>query len=172
MSQKSLIPAADRLQFITIFTVLTILGWYVGTYLIRSLTVRITGTFFDSGLVQGLFIGIAQWIALRRYMPNKLWILATVIGWACSQALSGALLLRLEGATLAIGFICLGFSQWLIIRQFIKYDWIWILVPLVPAAIGFAVPSFGFSIGFFIRLIALGAIPAIALCLFRQKNCI
>jgi hypothetical protein len=55
-----LVPPAERIQFIILFAILSGLGWSIGTALMRYLTIPITGTFFDSGLVQGIFIGIAQ----------------------------------------------------------------------------------------------------------------
>jgi hypothetical protein len=170
--KKLLIPPNERIQFIILFTVLSGLAWAIGTSLMRYLTIPITGTFFDSGLVQGIFIGIAQWIVLRRYIPSKSWILATALGWAFSMGIYSKLVYINEWVSV-FAFICLGFAQWLVLRRRIVHSWVWILVPILPIVLVDALnivtisnPNIMLEI---VRIITVGGLPALCLCLF-QKN--
>lgn len=186
-----IIPPAKRFQFIILFTVLTGLCWSV-RYKVASLVAgRITGTSFEEGLVIGLIIGIAQWFVLHRYIPNKSWIAATSLGWAISLAIYSRLSLNMnvDRWVSSVAFICLGFAQWLVLHQDIKYSWIWILIPFLPVlltdvldAILLPKPSTPLDSIYWeklsrvnasvdiIRRVFIGAIPAISLCLFRKKN--
>lgn len=171
--KKLLIPPTERIQFIILFTVLSGLAWVIGTLLMRYLTIPITGTFFDSGLVQGIFIGIAQWIVLRRYIPSKSWIPATTLGWAFSMGVYSKLVYINEWISV-FALICLGFAQWLVLRKHIKHSWVWILVPILPALLVAALDIVTISkpnmMGEIVRIISIGGIPALCICLLQKKS--
>jgi hypothetical protein len=169
--EQFLIPPAERIQFIILFTVLSGLAWAIGTSLIRYLTIPITGTFFDSGLVQGIFIGISQWIILRRYIPSKSWIPATTLGWAFSLGVGGKLVsifINYERLGFVVAFICMGFAQWLVLRHHIKYSWIWILIPVLSPILVILL-KFD-AIAEIVRGISIGGIPSLCLCFFQRRG--
>ncbi len=171
--KRLLIPPAEHIQFIILFAVLSGLAWVIGTLLMRYLTIPITGTFFDSGLVQGIFIGIAQWIVLRRYIPSKSWIPVTTLGWAFSMGVYSKLVYINEWVSV-FAFICLGFAQWLVLRKHIKRSWVWILVPILPALLVAALDIVTISkpnmMGEIVRIISIGGIPALCICLLQKKS--
>jgi hypothetical protein len=174
--KRFLIPPAERIQFIILFAVLSGLGWSIGTSLMRYLTIPITGTFFDSGLVQGICIGIAQWIVLRRYIPSKSWILATTLGWAFSMGVGGKLVsifINYERLGFFVAFICLGFAQWLVLRKHTKHSWVWIPISILPSVLVDALEVVSISkpnaIIEIVRIISIGGIPALSLCFFQRK---
>jgi hypothetical protein len=170
--KRFLIPPAERIQFIILFAVLSGLAWSIGTSLMRYLTIPITGTFFDSGLVQGVFIGTAQWVVLRRYIPNKSWIIATTLGWAFSMGVYSKLVYINEWIGV-VAFICLGFAQWLVLRKHIKHSWVWILIPVLPSMLvdilDIASISKPNAIVEIVQRISIGGIPAFSLCFFQRK---
>jgi hypothetical protein len=170
--KRFLIPPAERIQFIILFAILSGLAWSISTSLIRYLTIPITGTFFDSGLAQGLFIGIAQWVILRRHIPNKSWIIATTLGWAFSMGASSKLVYINEWIGV-FAFICLGFAQWLVLHKHIKHSWVWIPISILPSVLVAALDIVSISksnaIIEIVRIISIGGIPALCLCFFQRK---
>jgi hypothetical protein len=172
--ERFLIPPDERVQFIILFTILSGLSWAIGTLLIRYLKVPITGTMFDSGLVQGVFIGIAQWFVLKSYISSKFWILLTALGWAVSIGVSSIVLTFINERIGIFAFICLGFAQWLLLRRYIKHSWVWILIPVLPAILVTVLDMGSIpkpnAIVEIVRIISLGGIPAFGLCFFHRKG--
>jgi hypothetical protein len=113
---------------------------------------------FVTGFVSGTFVGTSQWLALRRYIPDWFWVLASTAGYvilmpilqAWQPILLDRVLPQLErqpwfnqlppGLTavlpLAIGVglsaICtiwLGVAQWCVLRQYARSSWVWLYVP-------------------------------------------
>ncbi|MBD2021170.1 hypothetical protein H6F43_13385, partial [Leptolyngbya sp. FACHB-36] len=89
-SQRFLIPPFQRLRFTVLFMVATGLGWFLVGFVLQSLQQPpftivwqpqgLLGTFVN-GLVAGLIVGATQWIVLRRYVPDWLWMLVTCAGY-------------------------------------------------------------------------------------------
>jgi hypothetical protein len=172
--KRFLIPPSERIQFIILFAILSGLAWSIGTSLMRYLTIPITGTFFDSGLVQGVFIGTAQGLVLKSYIPSKSWIPSTTLGWAVSQGVGSTLVRMLNNLQIGIiAFTCLGFAQWLVLRHYIKHSWVWILIPVLPSVLVVALEVVSISkpnaIVEIVRIISIGGIPALSLCFFQRK---
>jgi hypothetical protein len=124
-----LIPPGDRVQFIGLLTALTALFWAFRFQITNPITLQITGTFFDNGLIWGLLLGTMQWLLLRRYIPSKTWILVTTLGWAFSMGFQGKFIEH-WASLLFFGF--LGGCQWLVLRRYVKHSWVWIFVPVLP----------------------------------------
>jgi hypothetical protein len=168
-----LIPRSQRIQFILLFGALTGIAWLSRGF-IRPITPRLTLTFFDDGLIWGLVLGLIQWWILRKYFKSKFWILATTVGWGLSMGFYSPLMRMSFGS---IAFLILGFLQFLVLRNQVKYSWLWIVVPFIPSTL-----SDLFTVGFkgyiplnlmqpvseIVSAILLGIFPAIILCLFRK----
>jgi len=84
----------------------------------------------------GLTLGAAQWVVLRRYLPQPgRWITATLIGHLlCLVLIVGGNLARLGGAevwgnVLLVGLFgtAIGTSQWWILRQHYRQAGLWVL---------------------------------------------
>lgn len=103
--------------------------------------------------IAGLIIGFAQWIVLRKWLPNMLtWIPATGLGWAALGAASVYLEAKLgdsfyssillasfwDSLKAAAGGLSVGLCQWVVLRPRIRRAAVW------PVASGL---SFGLGIG-------------------------
>jgi hypothetical protein len=169
MKTKLLIPASRRSYFIILFTVLTVILWIFRFDLARPISHKLTGTFFEDGLVWGLFMGTAQWLVLREYISSRYWILATTIGWGICMGFYGTFN---PAATFLIAPLFLGFTQWFFLRRYVQYSWAWVIVPvLFHAPVGIfdnlKVNSFDHKI---VTGIIVGLVPAISFCLLHKKD--
>lgn len=126
-------------------------GWGVGLALGTLLTIagdRIPGLnedrFFAYAILValGLATGAAQWVVMRRYLPQPArWVPATLVGYAlCALIVGSANSAQLAGAgpwddALMVGLIgaVIGLSQWWILRQNYRQAWLWV----VATAAGF-----------------------------------
>jgi hypothetical protein len=89
--------------------VLSALGWMIAVpialstgYVIDAINPNLGGglliacTFWATG---GCIVGIAQWIALRRVIPNSsMWIIVSLLAWAVAGVVSRTLTGQLAGA--------------------------------------------------------------------------
>jgi hypothetical protein len=161
-AQKLLIPPFERIRFIIFFVTVTIsinLGYSLiplGSYFIplwlgNQSEIAMLFTF-------SMLLGVAQWLVIRRYVPDRKWILVVFfsvilaeiiragIGWL-GQSFSSAYLsenstplqqAQLEFAFLGtvaalIGFsviILNGYLQWRILRRYVVHAKWWIFMPL------------------------------------------
>jgi len=166
--QRFLIPPFDRLKFTILFVLANGLGWLLVILVLRPLQNsalsaswqegEILGTVV-SGFVSGLVIGAMQWLAIRRYVPSWLWIIASSAGYVIlmtvlqgwrlflrelfqNGTISGLLrglpptsLLVLVGVTgvifTALCTIWLGLAQWLVLRRYAGPSWGWVFVPSI-----------------------------------------
>jgi len=187
-----LIEPPQRLRFALLFTFLTLLSGRVAVALSWWLTLGLYGRLPEAivgigrqwleWILVGGAVGIGQWLLLRRYIPSQFWIEATTLGWIVANAVATSSLDN-SGAFLShLAFVWLGFAQWLVLRQFAKPAWFWILLPCV-ASLGSFVVSLLFQaladttggLGSLLLPIAsqfavLGAVQAIALCTLRQRG--
>jgi hypothetical protein len=150
----------------------------------------IPGTFTLVGILEGTVIGFTQWIILRRYIRHsRRWILATIIGgllaWFTGLTISVVMAFAFAGATGSytnIAFIkglillgmgiggMLGFCQWLVIRNQVRYGIWWIFFNAIAWSFGLVVAYLGIgaieqksSIQIALTTVATGGIMGIAI---------
>ena len=195
-----LIPASEQRQFLILFTLITGIGLVVGIFSVNLLILKSpTFAFFAAiggiwpiflhNLVIGASLGIAQWSILRKYIPSWLWIVATSVGWAISAVIAITWSDRIGGALNGLFYLCLGVTQWLLLRRYaIDARWWILIVPfsvyvfrLIAAIVLFAViqthstllqisPSAQILIQSILGAVLLGGIQALGLCILRKKS--
>lgn len=101
------------------------------------------------GIVTGLFLGGAQWLILRRYLPVTLrWMQYTVMGSAVMELARFALSFLLYpyffgGIPVFLGMVLalpLGIAQWLVLRPYVHKANRWILVYPVASLLVLFIP--------------------------------
>lgn len=130
-----------------------LLGWACGLILSALLTLLASSISWfneDRGSISitllslGMFVGIVQWLVIKRYLSNAYrWIGATFLGYMLCLliiTLGNALHFGRVGLlddVLLLGLfgIAVGISQWWILRKSFQQAWLWVLVN----AIGFLV---------------------------------
>lgn len=135
--------------------------WVLATTIGWALGLAITG---EIGI--GVFIGIAQWIVLRRYFSEAgWWVLASAVGWIAGWALisSGSVIPPGGGLvnTMIAGVVfglTVGIAQWLVLRKWVKLASMWILLSLP----GWTIGLFGI-LGTILVGVVVGAITGFAL---------
>lgn len=113
----------------------------------------------------GISLAIAQWLTLRRHLPQaRWWVLATIVGWVVGAAtiftvVPVGVAPRLVEYVVAFGTIglALGVTQWPVLTRQVPHAGWWILASLVgwgvlPLVFGRAITSAG-------ELAAVVAIP-------------
>ena len=125
----------------------TIAGWAVGFVVCEAITSFISTLFID-GLIIGAGVGIAQWIVLRRRLPDVRWwaglsILGFGIGRAAGDIATQGLPTALgEGLTGAVIGLSVGVAQWLSLRRvFPEAGW-WIPASVIAWTIGWFIISY------------------------------
>ncbi|BAZ39612.1 hypothetical protein NIES4101_55660 [Calothrix sp. NIES-4101] len=123
----------------------------------------IQGTFTLVGILEGIVLGFAQWLVLRRYIQHsRRWIIATVIGalfaWFSGLTVSALMAIAYAGVsdvTKTQAFIkglfllgaglgaMLGFCQWLVIKNQIRFSIWWIVANAIAWAVGLFVAYIG-----------------------------
>ncbi len=168
------IAPRQRLAFLLRFVLATEIGLLVGMSVAGRVQERLFG-YPDSspravpgegngilpqlvaGLIIGAILGIAQWLAMRRYVPDWRWIVATAAGWVLSAVISAtvtaayinrllwqnqptdaiarlSLSAGIQGIVGAICFLILGLCQWWVLRRFFRASW-WIVVPALAVLV-------------------------------------
>jgi hypothetical protein len=131
--------------------------------LVASRTGYIQGTFTLVGILEGIVLGFAQWLILRRYIHHSTrWIIATAIGglfaWFTGLTISEVMAIVYEGVSdvhktqaffkglillgAALGTI-LGFCQWLVIKDQIRFSTWWIFANAIAWSLGLFIAYVG-----------------------------
>jgi hypothetical protein len=126
----------------------------------------IQGTLTLIGTLEGIILGFAQWLVLRRYIHHSTrWIIATVIGglfaWFIGLTITALMALVYAGVSdeaqilgffkglfllgAALGTV-LGFCQWLVIKNQIRRSMWWIVANAVAWALGLFIAYLGAGI--------------------------
>lgn len=167
-SQPFLITPLDRFRFTILFVLATGLGWVLEAGVLRTLDTPMlpqlwqTGGLlgaFVTGLVAGTIVSALQWLVLRRYLSDWLWILASSVGYVLlmttqeawwsllNQLLTNsawfanistlhprATLLASGAVSTLLSALCavwLGIAQWLFLRQYTQSSRWWIMIPSI-----------------------------------------
>jgi hypothetical protein len=141
-------------------------GWLLVEGILSSLKTPVIAAFWQPqgmlgtlvmGLVSGLIVGATQWLVLRRYVPDWLWILANAAGYVLFMitlqgwrdlVFAGVVNLPLQNLSwlggilgVLLATLCafwLGFAQWLVLREYARHSWKWIVVPPLAVLLAFA----------------------------------
>jgi hypothetical protein len=123
----------------------------------------IQGTYTLIGTLEGMILGFAQWLVLRRYIHHSTrWIIATVVGgllaWFTGLTITGLMALVYAGVsdeTKILGFFkglfllgaglgtVLGFCQWLVIKNQIRRSIWWIVANAAAWSLGLFIAYLG-----------------------------
>jgi hypothetical protein len=134
-----------------------------------------------AGAIEGAILGLAQWLALRRYLPGvrrRDWVIATalaatvawIIGMLPSTFESMATLapvLLSVGATVLGGvfLLSIGGAQWFVLRHHVQQAGWWIVANAVAWPLGIAVPVVALSLAPdgtpLVIMIALGVVSGL-----------
>ncbi len=176
-----LIPPWERIKFTAAFVLATGVGWFLTWLMLHSaysplrplnLNQGLLGAFVV-GLVSGTVVSASQWLVLRRYLPDWLWILAGATGYgllmltleAWSGVLGQAMTTpriasffsqfspttvsvmsgAMQAGIAAMSALWLGITQWLLLRQYARFSSWWIGVPAIAVVLssGFAALNAG-----------------------------
>jgi hypothetical protein len=134
----------------------------------------------------GASVGAAQWLILRQYVPNGLWIVATSVGWGISSVIANAWFETIGGALGNIFYIWLGLTEWLVLRKYARNAWWWVFVVCVSfyvfrlvnsllfLAVSTRILPLGVSrqvlMSIIVGAVTLAPIQAISLCKFRSYS--
>jgi hypothetical protein len=177
-TQQLLIPPFERSRFTVHFVVATGLGWFLISLLLHAVQTPLglnqqgLVSAFVTGVVSGLVVSACQWLVLRRYLPDWLWILASTTGYVLltltleswwgwfGQLLSQPIVRdwasNLPAATLTIASavvrsllsaVCalwLGLAQWFFLRQYTRSNRWWIGIPSLAVLLSAALASLNF----------------------------
>ena len=104
----------------------------------------------------GISLAIAQWLTLRRHLPQaRWWVLATIVGWIVAAGVFATVVPvgfapRLVEYVVSFGILglALGITQWPVLRRQVPHAGWWILASLVgwgvlPLVFGRAIASAG-----------------------------
>ena len=169
---QHLIPPFERIQFTGLFVLATGVGWFLIWLILRSVQDPTLVNYLEekgllsalvTGFVSGIVVSATQWLVLRRYLPDWLWILAGAtgyvlltttleawwgwIGYALTLPEMVALAERVPPQTMviltglirtvlaALCSIWLGVAQWLVLRQYTRSSRWWIGVPSIAVIV-------------------------------------
>jgi hypothetical protein len=118
--------------------VLAFLGFPLGGLIASLLLGRMDNVLeaLLGGVIAGVFIGLAQMLALRQRLPTDVrWAVATAAGLGVGLGISAALFgtaTTLEAVLLRAPLtgLLLGLAQWFLLREQVRRAWLW--VPAMP----------------------------------------
>lgn len=127
----------------------TTIDWVILFQWILATTVGwIVGLVLGGEMGLGVFVGITQWLVLRRFFSAAgWWVLATGTGWMAGWFIvasglivppqappqAGLVTSALSGGLLGLA---MGLGQWLVLRRWVKLASIWLLLSVSGWAIG------------------------------------
>ena len=121
------------------------IDWSIWIQWVLATTVGwILGLVLGGELGIGAFIGIAQWLVLRRYFSGAgWWVLASGAGWMAGWVLitsgvvvppgPGPISTMLAGAVFGL---TIGAAQWVVLRRWVKLAGMWILLSVPGWTVG------------------------------------
>ena len=146
MSQKHEQTTREFLSWI----VGNLLGWiFISALLITLPILKSIPSFVAPLLILTIPFGLAQWLALRRFVPlTLLWVFTILIGWLLSYLIFAAIPESLwqivdDEATATLTFMltvvgaAMGLPQWLILRRKLTKAVLWILGSSLGMGLGF-----------------------------------
>lgn len=173
---------------------LTLIGFLISLYWIEI------GESSDAnvveGVVGGVVIGVAQWVALRqRFSSTGWWVLASClcwgflgsselgsVGWVVPQTLNIPLRGIYGTVQGAIVGALLGVVQWLVLQNQVLAAWRWISASVAGWALGLAFGwilgavlhvitgvFLGEVVGLFLAWVIVASVTGVALCHLRQE---
>lgn len=179
-SQQFLIPPFARFRFAIAFILATGFGWFLIWFVLRSVQDPLMPAqaiqqgllaALVTGLVSGLVVSAMQWLVLRRYLADWLWILTGTIGYVLLTVSLEAswrwigiftntrqviklfetlppptVIVAASGLRVLLTAVCavwLGLSQWLFLRRYTRSNVWWLVVPSISVLLSssFAVLS-------------------------------
>lgn len=202
-AQKFLIKPSERIRFVFLFLLATGGSLIAARFITHQLDFLIFGDICTipcaiiKGIITGTLAGTFQWLVLRRYVPNWMWIVVFtlfLICANCSNTISTMIISSILDAQfeltqaqilLAVFFIvnigillALGYSQWLILRLYVSKSRWWITIPLIAGAYVLAasyifeflkdVSLFKFNTDF-IKLTGLAVVQSLGFCLLQRR---
>ena len=180
-AQRLLILPFNRLGFSVAFILATALSQVIARFLYSQPVVShllaqnfLMGAVI-TGIISGTLFGTAQWLVLRKYIPDRKWILAAVIFFTCGTLLkgwstsidpfAGGVFFPLDFSLpnlilnsalifiLSLGLVFVyGYLQWYVLRPYIHRARWWILLPFWKDLV-FGIPAL-------LSLIASNYLPA------------
>jgi hypothetical protein len=130
----------------------TTIGWVIGRFLLPNLAI----------VTIGIALGVMQWLVLQRQLKNaQRWIVATIAGWIFGSILvlgNTPFGLDILASMLIGGTI--GISQWIVLRNEIRWSGWWIVMSVVGWTSGLTLLP-----GFFLTGTIAGLITGTALIL-------
>ena len=138
------------------------LVWVIANAVAGAVTMAVTGVFVRAislnaawvvavfGIMIGSALGGAQWLVLRRRIPQAyLWVAASVVGGSVLAvlgfAMGGAVGGPLGGSVVGAA---LGITQWLVLRRRVSQAYIYIPASIIGYALAFLLGEMvGFTIG-------------------------
>ncbi|MBF2025139.1 MAG: hypothetical protein IGS48_00015 [Oscillatoriales cyanobacterium C42_A2020_001] len=167
-SQQFLIPPFARYRFTVLFILATGFGWFLIWFVLRSMQDPLMParalergllSALVTGLVSGLVVSAMQWLVLRQYLADWLWIVAGTAGyvlltvsleawWGWIGVLTNAsgvvdlfetlppaaVVFAAGGLRVLLTALCaiwLGLTQWLFLRQYTRSNLWWMGVPSI-----------------------------------------
>lgn len=205
--RQFLVPAAEQVWFVTFFTLATIVGWLVAgifhEVIQRNLAIVLPEALplqqilaqpglnqLTIGLWTGAIVGVTQWLILRAYIPNLMWVVTTSIGWGLASVVAMGWAHWVPPLLATAAFVWLGAIQWFVIRQYVRQGGWWVFIPILPSVLVFGLfqildwglRTIGIEVATssteqlilflvleIIRILALGLLQATGLCAFRRR---
>ena len=205
-SQRLLIKPFERILFVIAFILVTVVSqiicYWIFNQVISDTLAKDNSIYFTQysilyASISGLFLGFAQWLIVRKYIPDYRWILvvgATTVFTLTTQTMvrrlaeslinSNKSLNGLEYVTFGLFYwsfgigiyLVAGWLQWHILSRYVEKARWWILIPTIAAMTTFlfVICSYLFKINLFnISILSLSLLPAIqsiGFCILKKKS--